>query len=263
MPETNTEGRETNSSHIGYLDYNIITRQINQLYSRTYFQGNAFYPTVLCYANGDSGEDKVPLSLLDEESFKFDNVEGYLKAESESLMNQTCLNTNDLALFRDIGFPNLTNIPLQKTKSVLKSDNGGNRSSSDTVKLSFLWDRENTALSFIDDWRKAWYVNTDRQRILQPLTIGSNPPEGYFGLCYCSIDEYGRITPIGHLSCFGLIPKQVEFDPKNVGPMSTPSGLAKITVDCIYSFITYVYKGYVINKEGKKVEKLKRIFLGS
>lgn len=255
MAEADTAGRETNSNHIGYLDYNIITRQINQLYSRTYFQGNAFYPTVLCYANGKNVSEKVPLSLLDEKNFKFDSIEAYLAEEAKNLENQNCLDTNDLALFRDISFPNLTNIPLQKTKSVLKSDNGGNRTSSDTVKLSFLWDRENTALSFIDDWRKAWYVNTDRQRILQPLTIGHNPPEGYFGLCYCSIDEYGRITPIGHLSCFGLIPKQVEFDPKNVGPMSTPSGLAKISVDCIYSFMTYVYP--VGNK------KLKRIFLGS
>lgn len=251
------------SDYIQYTDYNRIAGQVDQLYSRTYFQANSFYPTVLCYANGKNDTNNVPLSLLDEKSFKFDSIEAYLAAEATNTEKQFYLPSGDLALFNSIDLPGLASIPLQKTKSVLKSDNGGNRSSSDTVKLSFLWDRESTALSFIDNWRQTWYVNTDRQRILQPLTIGHNPPEGYFGLCYCAIDNIGNITPVGHLSCFGLIPKSVEFDPKNVGPMYSPSGLAKITVHCIYSFITYIYKGYEFNDQGQKVEKLKRIFLGS
>lgn len=253
------------SDYIQYTNYNKIAGQIDQLYSRTYFQGNAFYPTVLCYANGTNNTDKVPLSLLDEKKFKdIKSIEDYLKAETESIQVQTFLSSGDLALFNKINLPSLASIPLQKNKSVLKSDNGGNRASSDTVNLTFLWDRESTVLSFIDNWRQEWYINTDRQRILQPLDIGKNPPEGYFGLCYCAIDNIGNITPVGHLSCFGLIPKLVEFDPKDIGPMSTPSGLAKITVHCIYSFITYVYEGYKINDtDGKREDSLKRIFLGS
>lgn len=127
-----------------------------------------------------------------------------------------------------------------------------------TVNLEFLCDRELKTLSFLQAWESRW-VHRDYQKKAfldktdnteKSIVGGSDGGgEGFLGILNCSIDVNGNITPLSHLSLFGLIPKNIEI-PSEFGPQAGSNSMPKITVKCTYSNAVLVYPSH----DGKKLQ---------
>lgn len=248
---------------IKYTDYTKIQQAIQDIYQTKWFQGNAQYPTTFSVLSKDAGtktsNSYTPQSLLDAkvetDSDTFKSLSDYIAKEKEAL-NGNCqfnMTAQQLALFSKVSGLNFPKTPLTKKGGVLKATTKEQEGS--ILSFEFLWNRSCDVITFFDQWREKWYTQTAHQRTL--IHQVGTPAEGYFGLSGLTVATDGAVSHDCHLSIFGLIPIELDIEPKDFGPATNPNNIPKIIYKCTYSYACLVYPKDVSNAEGG----LKRVFL--
>ena len=136
-------------------------------------------------------------------------------------------------------------LPLERSNTYTLSA-GKQETSTQTIKLKFLLDKEMEILKFLDVWRDMIYADELKikgsiptfKSILKSKTKDTRGNgEGYIVLDYITLSRKGEgeVKNLGVLKIAGLIPKKIDFGGK-VGPgLDAQSALPTVTVDCIYS----------------------------
>lgn len=257
------------------FDFNEIQKRVDALADTKWFQANACYPVCFFYTKSATSTAEfsvdqflkfhtninVTKKLKGKELFTSNETDfsavikapktltDYLIIETNHLM-KTGLAADDEVLrqFSKVSGLKSPTVPLSKNNGALaasKDDSGKDA----TINLEFLCDRELKTLTYLQAWESKWiHHDFQKKSFLDKAdtndTKGSNDDasggEGYLGVLNCSIDINGNITPLSHLSLFGLIPKNIEL-PGELGPQVSSNSLPKIVVKCTYSNAILVY----------------------
>lgn len=261
------------------FNFAAIQKRVDDLYATKWMQPNACYPVCLFYTESeisssefsidkflkfhtnvdraislknDKGKDVL---VFNSNSQKIDIVEApknlteYLNIELSKIANTGVTAGDDVLrnFSRVTGLKSPT-MPIAKkdgTISASKDESGKDA----TVNLEFLCDRELKTLSYLQAWESRWvHRDYQKQAFLDKSdndTVSSKGGggEGFLGILNCSIDIDGKITPLSHLSLFGLIPKNIEI-PNELGPQAGTNSMPKITVKCTYSNAVLVYPSH-------------------
>lgn len=259
MSETRMEG-----GVIEYTDYKKIQQAIQDIYQTKWFQGNAQYPTTFSVLSKDAGKGTnksyTTQKLLDAEietddAASFESLSDYIAKEKEALRGNCEFNmtAQQLALFSKVSGLSFPKTPLTKKGGVLKATTKEQEGS--ILSFEFLWNRSCDIITFFDQWREKWYTQTAARRTLKHQT--DTPAEGYFGLSGLTVATDGTVSHDCHLSIFGLIPIEIDIEPKDFGPATNPNNIPKIIYKCTYSYACLIYPKDVSNAKGG----LKRVFL--
>lgn len=259
------------------FNFAAIQKRIDDLYDTKWFQPNACYPVCFFYTDSEISSSAFSIDKF----LKFHtNVDSAVNLKNAKGRNVLVFNSNTQIVDMVVAPKNLTeylNIELSKiantgvkagddvlrnfsrvtglkspTMAVSKKD-GTIAASKDesgkdaTINLEFLCDRELKTLSFLQAWESRWIHRDYQKKAFLDKSDndkdGGGGGEGFLGILNCSIDVNGNITPLSHLSLFGLIPKNIEL-PSELGPQAGSNSMPKITVKCTYSNAVLVYPSH-------------------
>ena len=221
------------------IDAETIKARMDKLYNLDWVNFNLFVPKLLMVSGmnskweestgGGGGQDL--LNIIDDMA-KFENP-NIRNTIGDDLISQ-------LQSIEGIDFREL---PLERSNTYTLSA-GKQETSTQTIKLKFLLDKEMEILRFLDVWRDMIYADELKieksiptfKSILKSKTKDTRGNgEGYIVLDYISLNRKGEVKNLGVLKIAGLIPKKIDFGGK-VGPgLDAQSALPIVTVDCIYS----------------------------
>ena len=233
-----------------------IKARMDKLYNSDWVNFNLFVPELLMVSgmnnkdskgvwkeskSGGGGQDL--LNIIENMA----NGSGTIPADSKI---RNTIGDDLISQLQSIENIEFRELPLERSNTYTLSA-GKQETSTQTIKLKFLLDKEMEILKFLDAWRDIIYADELKIRGLTPTfksilksktkaTRGNG--EGYIVLDYISLNRGGTVENLGALKIAGLIPKRIDFGGK-VGPgLDAQSSLPTVTVDCIYS-IGYLQLG--------------------
>ena len=235
------------------IDAETIKARMDKLYNSDWVNFNLFVPELLMvsgmtegWAESASGGGGQDLLNIIEDMTKEDVANGTGTTSNDSNIRKNIRNTigDDLiSQLQSIEGIDFRELPLERSNTYTLSA-GKQETSTQTIKLKFLLDKEMKILKFLDVWRDMIYADELKieksipifKSILKSKTKDTRGNgEGYIVLDYISLDRKGNVKNLGVLKIAGLIPKKIDFGGK-VGPgLDAQSALPTVTVDCIYS----------------------------
>ena len=221
------------------IDAETIKARMDKLYNLDWVNFNLFVPKLLMVSGmnskweestgGGGGQDL--LNIIDD------------MAKSENPNIRNTIGDDLISQLQSIEGIDFRELPLERSNTYTLSA-GKQETSTQTIKLKFLLDKEMEILRFLDVWRDMIYADELKieksiptfKSILKSKTKDTRGNgEGYIVLDYISLNRKGEVKNLGVLKIAGLIPKKIDFGGK-VGPgLDAQSALPIVTVDCIYS----------------------------
>ena len=232
-----------------------IKARMDKLYNSDWVNFNLFVPELLMvsgmnYSETDEGKGEWKESTssggggLDLINIIKDMADGTGAPSAESEIRNT-IGDNLISQLQSIDGIEFRELPLERSNAYTLSA-GKQETSTQTIKLKFLLDKEMEILKFLDVWRDMIYADELKiegstpafKSILKSKTKDTRGNgEGYIVLDYITLSRKGEgeVKNLGVLKIAGLIPKKIDFGGK-VGPgLDAQSALPIVTVDCIYS----------------------------
>ena len=232
-----------------------IKARMDKLYNSDWVNFNLFVPELLMvsgmnYSETDEGKGEWKESTSsggggqDLINIIKDMADGTGAPPAESDIRNT-IGDNLISQLQSIDGIEFRELPLERSNAYTLSA-GKQETSTQTIKLKFLLDKEMEILKFLDVWRDMIYADELKikgsiptfKSILKSKTKDTRGNgEGYIVLDYITLSRKGEgeVKNLGVLKIAGLIPKKIDFGGK-VGPgLDAQSALPIVTVDCIYS----------------------------
>ena len=231
------------------IEAKTIKARMDKLYNSDWVNFNLFVPELLMVSGmnskweestgGGGGQD---LLNIIEDMTKEDAANGTGTTSNDSNIRNT-IGDDLISQLQSIEGIDFRELPLERSNTYTLSA-GKQETSTQTIKLKFLLDKEMEILRFLDVWRDMIYADELKieksiptfKSILKSKTKDTRGNgEGYIVLDYISLNRKGKVKNLGVLKIAGLIPKKIDFGGK-VGPgLDAQSALPIVTVDCIYS----------------------------
>ena len=232
-----------------------IKARMDKLYNSDWVNFNLFVPELLMvsgmnYSETDEGKGEWKESTssggggLDLINIIKDMADGTGAPSAESEIRNT-IGDNLISQLQSIDGIEFRELPLERSNAYTLSA-GKQETSTQTIKLKFLLDKEMEILKFLDVWRDMIYADELKikdsiptfKSILKSKTKDTRGNgEGYIVLDYITLSRKGEgeVKNLGVLKIACLIPKKIDFGGKVVPGLDAQSALPTVTVDCIYS----------------------------